>query len=53
MNLYNIIVDDFQKEIILTALLCVGCECKQKQARDNYMTTYGDLKEAFKQQERR
>lgn len=49
MKLYSITLDDFSKEIVLTALMEQAHRLKGA-ARENYLTVYGDIKESVKNQ---
>lgn len=44
MKIYNVHLDDYALECVLTALMEKAQACKG-QARENYMQVYGDIKE--------
>lgn len=46
IRLYKVTLDDFSKELVMSALMEKALSCKKgSKVRENYLTVYGDLKE--------
>lgn len=51
MKIYNVPMDGFTKELVLTALMeTAHKEGISNEARNNYLTAYGDIKESIMNQ---
>lgn len=46
IRLYKVTLDDFSKELVMSALMEKALSCKKgSKARENYLMVYDDLKE--------